>query len=296
MKKTFTLCALALFLLSTSSIVAQVSILNEDLRWNMIFSGWGPTHSFTIKFEGDTILNNLTYKKVYYSYDSLNVDWVRDEHFIREDDQQRVYTQSMYGDDERLVFDFSVSVGETIEWLSFEGCPVVVTDIEQVLYPDGVSRKTITLSYPDIFSGGQLTTQWIEGVGNIEVGPLFSAGPICSTDWEVWLLCAYNQGEIFYGLDASSCFVVDVDDLLIKEGVNVYPNPTNGMLRIDVQAAGLHVEQISLYNSIGQRMPVLHPEGQFDELDITDLPQGIYYLKVHFDSGQFSMAKVLKTD
>lgn len=296
MKRTFTLCTLSLFLLSTSAIFAQVSLLNEDLRWNMIFHGWGPTHSYTIKFEGDTLLNNQVFKKVYYSYDSLNLDWVFADLYIREDDQERVYTRDNYEESERLVFDFSVTVGQTIDWLSFEGCPVEVTDVQQIEYPDGVSRKTITLTYPDIFSGGTRTTQWIEGLGNNEVGPLYSGGGvICTTDWTRWLLCAYNDGEIFHGLEQSSCFVVDVDDLLLEEGIQVYPNPTSGKLQLDITATGLQMEQVSLYNAMGQNIAVALQYGPLTELDMTSLPEGIYYLKVAFDNGQFSMNKILKT-
>lgn len=296
MKRISTCLLLSLIFYASSSLFGQETILNEDLRWNMIFSGFGPTYSYTIKFEGDTILNNQAYKKVYYSYDSLNVDWVFADQYIREDDQQRVYTQNNYGDSERLIFDFSVTLGETIEWLSFENCQVEVTDVQQIEYPDGVSRKTITLSYPDIWSGGLITTQWIEGFGNNEVGPLYSAGPICTTDWELWLLCAYNQGEIFFGLDAPSCFVVDVEDLLLEEGVNIYPNPTSGNLRLDVTAAELDIEQISLYNAMGQLMPMDYELGQSIELDVATLPKGVYYLKVTFDTGQFSINKVMKTE
>ena len=73
--------------------------------------------------------------------------------------------------------------------------------------------------------------------------------------------------------------VSEIDGLVMR----VYPNPTTGQIYIST-SENLRIEQIRLVNIAGQE--VQRWAGNRDNLDMGELPRGIYLLQVSTDSGQ----------
>jgi hypothetical protein len=78
----------------------------------------------------------------------------------------------------------------------------------------------------------------------------------------------------------------------IKESFNVrlYPNPTLDIINIEA-STNLQVE---LYNGIGELVNNLQLVGGKDVLDLSNLPQGTYFIKLINEIGEFSFKKVVK--
>ena len=68
-----------------------------------------------------------------------------------------------------------------------------------------------------------------------------------------------------------------VPNILPGGSVNIYPNPVHDLLYIQTTGTAAGEEYITIYNSIGQVMNVaIAKNGQKDEVDVRDLPPGLY--------------------
>ncbi len=66
----------------------------------------------------------------------------------------------------------------------------------------------------------------------------------------------------------------------------VFPNPTNGQLNI----SGLSFDKVIIVNMLGTVLKTYHS----NEIDITNFPDGVYFLVMYFDGAQVSISKILK--
>jgi hypothetical protein len=83
----------------------------------------------------------------------------------------------------------------------------------------------------------------------------------------------------------------DVDEYSIEQGFcTVYPNPTNGMVTI----TGLNLRQAEVVNTLGQRVAIVHGEGNQLSVNISNLPAGIYFVNVTDEEGRKCVRKVVK--
>ncbi len=64
--------------------------------------------------------------------------------------------------------------------------------------------------------------------------------------------------------------------------VNVFPNPTSSLLNVNVSGSVAQISAVNIINLIGVKVMSLKPEEvhQSMQLNVSDLPQGIYYLSV----------------
>lgn len=159
----------------------------------------------------DTIINGQTYTCVNY-YWTLEETKVYRIALVRFSEEKKVYLLS--GNQEQLVYDFSVEVGDTIETIvgAFYGNMRQQLLVQQVDIDGATNRKTITL-YPICkMEDGECDEcdengyylweccpiEWIEGVGSTE-GFLMGYPP-CGWVGGIGcnLLCAYKDEELRY--------------------------------------------------------------------------------------------------
>jgi hypothetical protein len=74
-------------------------------------------------------------------------------------------------------------------------------------------------------------------------------------------------------------------------GLRLHPNPASNKIKITVGNSGKH--QIKVLNSLGRQMMVLQIEGMETELDIRNLPAGIYHLSVSDAQGKITGTRSL---
>lgn len=187
--------------------------------WNVLehdrqYSGSGNYNEQTWRhyLAQDTIINGQTYTWVncYWTLEESKVYRIA---LVRFTEDKKVYLLS--GNQEQLVYDFSVEVGDTIETIvgAFYGNARQQLVVHQVDVDDATNRKTITL-YPlckleeDIdcdhcdengYYLDWFPIQWIEGVGSTDG---FLMGDLPCSDWVGGigcnLLCAYKDDELQY--------------------------------------------------------------------------------------------------
>jgi len=94
--------------------------------------------------------------------------------------------------------------------------------------------------------------------------------------------CVQPEGYVMDCSDAND--LVSIEEEGIRNLITIYPNPSNGVFRIDVDGLNFKKALLSLYNANGQLIiePTALQQNQ-QWLKYPDLDNGIYYLMVRLD-------------
>ncbi len=98
------------------------------------------------------------------------------------------------------------------------------------------------------------------------------------------LSSSWNDGKIAWYENLTP---LSVNDNSIPE-FDVYPNPTDGTIFISSKSI---VSQLDIYNSLGQIMLNISNR---NEVDISHLSIGLYYVKIKFENGASGYKKIIK--
>jgi len=83
-----------------------------------------------------------------------------------------------------------------------------------------------------------------------------------------------------------------------KPELNAYPNPTTGMVTLNINPGNEPVLNMDLVNSTGQvlKQKVFNNQGVVftGSLDLSDLPNGMYYLVLKTKQGMIGQARIIK--
>ena len=66
---------------------------------------------------------------------------------------------------------------------------------------------------------------------------------------------------------------------------SIFPNPAKEVLNVESEQP---IEEIALYNSMGQRLQLLHPAETTVHLTLSGIPSGVYFLKIRTSENTFS--------
>lgn len=190
---------------------------------------------FTLNGE-DTIINDITYKKLFIFYDSVfNESKAKCIGGIREDENKRIYFKGntavhdfkpmnyMYNFEEIILYDFSLRIGDTIRNINCrpDDDQLVVTSIDTIMI-NNTLRKRINFNPMPWVS-------WIEGIGSVK-GLLFTSGDLPTNGLNGDLICFKQDGKILYfNNNFSECFPLTDSETKrnVYSNIMVYPNPTD---------------------------------------------------------------------
>lgn len=212
---------------------------------------WPSGYIFSIT--GDTVINSLTYHKIPGAY------------YFREDSNKRVYYIGWYNlqyDPERLLYDFSLSAGDTMYTnLSYY---YVVRSIDTILY-NGLLRRTLHVSEK---LNAAVTDHWIEGIGSNEVPFHWSlANPV---------LCDVTQDSVLiYGPVCS--LYNDLQALNTNKTVVLYPNPSTTSFTLQLSTPPTTQTYFQLYDALGRQVKREEINSSSTTINRNNLPGGIYF-------------------
>ena len=259
-----------------------------------------PSYHALALFNEDTVINSITYHKLFRLYDTvLNREKAEYIGGIREDSSKRVYYNgtNLYEEylhmntnenGEVLLYDFSLEVGDTLYERFFGGGNEfsVVSEIDTV-YMAQKLRKFIY--FEDYY-----WVEWIEGIGNIR-GLLFISASLPTNGIYNTLVCFKRDGRQEYFNDQfNGCFpgplASSIEDVKGKS-VRVFPNPAKE--RICFKNAEDY-EHLSIYNLNGKKLkqkPVFNRKRI--SISLSAYSPGMYFYKLIGPSGQIKTGKFI---
>lgn len=287
MKKTM-IMAIALAITAMAGVRAQDTVQtgyrsffgSESTEWHVDekdYDVWGLNYRYIIG--ADTVISGLNYRtlevwRVFVSapstYQELYVDEYRSG-FVREDTLEgKLWVRNaITGDEERLVVDMSLSVGDTFWSENRQGS---VLSIVRGVYMDSLGRKVVELSdYEPMY--------FIEGVG---ASSCFLGGGLYSNTY-----CIFHNDTLTYrnmdswDLDTVTCwgtYSVGIDGNQ-KNAALVFPNPAHDLINIEAS----NVCSITLYDIRGNM--IKRYNGSWSYIDISEISCGFIIVRITTNNG-----------
>ncbi len=297
MKKLLSFFIIIFIFNNLSNSQSYHKLINDTLYWDVAFaemgyicgaySDFGP---WRYKFNGDTVINDILYSKfIGYEHFSINhpsppkcIPFYIDTNFtseplffIREDTVNRkVYRYDGYNGGDLLWYDFSAEQGDTILY-PFYG-EFVVDTVFEIITNDGVNRKYFECD--DVFNGF-----YIEGIGGTG-GPF--GEPFYYFEAGTWLMCVKDhQDQIIWGTECYDFTTSISYPKKINHDMTIYPNPAFSSITIESLTTPSQNSFISISNTSGQQLITQEISNLRTEIDISNLPAGIYIVKLQSGKG-----------
>ncbi len=281
-------CMLFPFLVTSQNSETTSPLVSPENVWishNYFWQGPGESTRYTFK-DSVEIFNNKAYLRFLYVNEQTGDNWNASR--LYRQDSSKVYTVS--DGMEHLYYDFSLSVGDTMKYSLEELSNVefVVVEIDSVTMLDNTKRKRLQLrcsNDPDGTDYG--LREWVEGMGDLF--GVTSLSQACILDgWEL-LSCFSSNDELLYQRfeDEECWFTLAVLDISDKD-LQIYPNPTQGELRISTE---LNLEKLQVFSSVGQ---LIMSQDYVDKFSVSVLPQGLYILVFTDDTGNQIVRRFLR--
>jgi len=293
MKKYFTVFLSIFLFITVSQTQAQqyFPFPSEEASWHCLNWLYVPgemneTYNYTYFQNGDTMINNIEYHKIYNSDAYVGA--------LREDENKQIFffPNSVYINDnqfpnnteEHLLYTFNnLEAGMDIE---INGMNIYIQSIDSILLNDNYRKRYLV-------HGVMLDTEhWIEGIGSDKA--FFSAYSFGEFENSLYTLC-YTDTETYYinspnGQD--SCHYqapVGIDNINITEN-SFYPNPITNNLNIKTTNYPAH---LYLYNVSGQLLLQKEIKQENTSVDFSSYPSGIYFIELK-QNNNISRKKIIK--
>jgi hypothetical protein len=302
MKKIILITLLTFLLAISSKSQNYVPFPTENANWNVYYRGTceeklPDTVLIRYAIHGDTTINNLLYLKLCIESGDLNNPVIKGLGGIRENGKKIYYkgeTILKPGDDEEfLLYDFTVGVGDTIKHDLRGGFYSVVLEIDSI-FIDGTYRKRYKVNNHWFYHNPDFI---IEGIGSVNNGLLghISDIPTCGTHY--WEHICFSENRIVKFLNPAfkECFPAElisgIYEMELKTNFEIFPNPFNN--QIFVKTKGLNIDLLfRLFDIKGKMLIEKKINSENFCLDF-DVSNGIYTAVLADRNGKIITSKKL---
>ncbi len=281
----------------TLSLYSQTNVYHpfpdSNAVWNFnyqsyCFSQGQANDNYSIVISGDTIIKNQTYLKLHTPFvQALSIGGCGSRTIgykgaFREDiANKKVYFVPPLDSTEKLIYDFTLQVGDLINGYLQLHSPDTVLSIDSVLVGNSYRKRWLINRCYNI--------SYIEGIGSTY--GFFGQSPGCATDFPGFsLYCFQQNGQSIYPSTAIGCQIITSIKNIESDyrAIDISPNPSFGVVHIDALNP---IENVLIYNMKGQLLKRMNnPKGQFE------LPkeQGLYIVQIEDIEGTLYTRKVVK--
>ncbi len=296
---TEALLFLLLFAAGTSKAQnTHLSVVKDSVEYNTLYVIQGSPIWYyttqTLMMVGDTMLDGVSYKKLYEKWsDFFNINFELIG-FVREI-PDKVYYRPIDKTDDYLLYDFGLDVGDSTfmyyDQFEWGGVYVRIDSIVSKFIGDTIRDCYYVSSRDEGYQNWAFYNTWIEGIGALQgfLNPCLCQ-QIGGYSWPQ-LLCYKDHGEILY-MNAyyNTCIIGGSDSVEENETQNLFFDNSRSMLRYTGQLNSC--TSVSIFNLLGQRV---YFNGNLcnDHLDLNDLKQGLY-IAVLRDGMSVSCLKFIK--
>lgn len=237
----------------------------------------GHYNTFVNWLSGDTLINEVRYTKV---METLNGEGTPYQVALLREEDGKVW-ETYNGNSEILLYDFTANVGDSLVCGYGDYFVLDSISIEQI---GGVDRKKFWFGLEYDFTGEPYAMEtWIEGIGS-DLGLLYCGSYyFCGGYYRA--LCFHQDGELIWqNPEYDACVITSVEEINDK-GISVYPNPAMEIVTID----GLEAAEVQIYNALGQLVKTVRDA---NEISVSELPQGVYLVRIADEEGKVFSAKM----
>jgi len=262
--------------------------------WNVVHSGAGPwavKNTTTYYLDGDTVVNNLFYNRM-YSNDEEIVDSSKSELSggIRQDTSLKHVYFIEFGKPEVLLYDFSLTVGDTVKSKAFgySTYPVIV----QSIYSRQINNKPRKVFFM-VVDGAQ-HYEIFEGFGSTH-GVLFPMGDPILFENNVTLLCYADEDINYKSMENGPCFVRSTSGInksTIQLQSSFIPNPMTAHTTLTLEQPDNFT--FGLFDIQGKMIQEIKKKNSATmELNRGNMENGIYLYRMVFEDGRISKGKLI---
>tara|TARA_B100000809_G_scaffold9483_2_gene8983 strand:- start:4508 stop:6481 length:1974 start_codon:yes stop_codon:yes gene_type:complete len=259
--------------------------------YSLVHEGSSQNSIDLILINGDTTAKTMSYNNVYYkNQDSSQFMLVG--HIRQDTNNTQAWYKSVADTTEYLIMDLNLAIGDTFVVKYFSN-PTTAN----VINVDTINgRKRILLDYS--FGNGLVTENltFIEGIGP-NASLFFQSDDMINpiNHQYSFLTCnkKVNGNMVFsYYQDTSECYsntTVNINTETSNNiALNIYPNPTSGLLYIDQLD---NIKKIKLIDITGKT--IYENSKNLEKINLTSFNTGIYILKVETHNRSFYQ-KIIK--
>ncbi len=308
MKKNFLLLALlSLILSSFSSINAQENnLLQEDSKWNILRQIFNTNTQKNDKrteillVKKDTSINNIIYKNLYQKFKQADEYKLIGQ--IRGNFSDKIYFRPINHNEDFLLYDFSLKVGETTKVLWANNTKkeltlikIRVDSIVSIKFNKQNRLKYYISSKSQIEDKWSSNNEWIEGIGSIE-GILYSTRNVDVGGVEAKQLLCYSISDnlLFKNKNYNSCYIDNMKSIELQNDKNIisYDNLTKQLLIKTQDAPAIN---LIIFDSIGRVVFTKAINESQSNIALNFLSNGLYIINIwDKNSNKNSKLKILK--
>lgn len=253
------------------------SILDDSsISWNIASGACDYITTDSIVIIGDTIIDENLYK-ILYKYNYFSNDTAG---FIRENVEtgQVWYREKTEDAQEYLIMNLMLEKDDVFNLHGWSSNVEIVVD---TVYFDEYDRKIISFKQENIEICAFITSiKFIEGVG--PTAGFFYQGVSNYGSIESALLCCSKNDELIFSneLFSYSCHVheTSINQEYLNLIVEVFPNPSSGIINIKFDNPDLSPVKFKLYSIIGH---LIHAEIMSDDfLTVNIKTEGLYFYRL----------------
>ncbi len=228
---------------------------------------------------GDTTISGVNYKII----SGCGAQWVCDRGGIRESNKI-IYFRPDTATSEYVLYDFNKTVGDTIihpyGGAACSNDTVTIVMEDSVQCSDGYHRQ-LWLSSSAI---------WIEGVGSLSY--LLNPCNVLCVSGNDALQCMSGDSGFSYPYGNTSCFVSVSENILLSEGIYLFPNPFHTTTTLEFNK-DFKIGKLNIYNSIGKQVRRQNIISRVTLINRDGLEDGSYFYQLISDNGQISRGKFI---
>lgn len=243
-------------------------------------------YTYQYETEGDTIINQLCYTKLYNGIVGSGYRFYDGAYRIDYESERVYYVDPMYGT-ESLLYDFNLVPGDTISIINggIEACKMICLDTASMII-NGVPHYSLFMYAFSDFD--ECYTIWVKGIGSLSM-PL-ETDIFCGHSFETAfdLTCFYYKGEEIYKWEGNPYFEgcignnVGINEDVLDFSYNIFPNPITDVSKILCISCFPSLYDYSIYSMNGMELKS-QSQVALDEIIIyrSNFLSGMYLMRVY---------------
>ena len=191
--------------------------------------------------------------------------------------------------EELLLYDFNVNVGDTVFYPFLDSLKMVITSIDSVLIQSDFRKK---YNYDLIFNWSMSCApfsvgyNYVEGIGDIYAG-LFSLFIMYFENGE--FLNCFEDNQVTFS-NNGGCVTTSLKEYVDKNDLKIYPNPTSNKLYVELEHPTR--TKVSLFDISGKEVYSSFINQSKSIIDVSSYKSGLYLVKV-IDENGISKSKLI---